>query len=64
MVVLSGSHMQGAQAINCARHLANHDVDVTLFVPNFVKMMPLVTEELQMYELTDAKKTSNAKGRC
>ena len=56
--------MQGAQAINCARHLANHDVDVTLFVPNFVKMMPLVTEELQMYELTDAKKTSNAKGRC
>jgi enhancer of mRNA-decapping protein 3 len=34
LTVLCGPHLQGAQALNCARHLAMHTVSVTAFVPS------------------------------
>ncbi|CAH1796386.1 unnamed protein product [Owenia fusiformis] len=58
VVVLCGPHRQGAQAVNCARQLANHNVQVTLFVPNFIKMIKELTEEIQLFELTGGKRAS------
>ena len=64
VVVLCGPHRQGAMGVNCARQLASHSVDVTVFVPNFLKMEPLLMSELQLYELSNGTKTSNPKGEC
>ena len=61
-VILCGPHMQGAQGVNCARHLASHNVDVTVFVPNFVKVIDALEVELRLFMLTGGKKTSNVKG--
>ena len=62
VVVLVGPHIQGAQAANCARHLATHNVQVTVYKPNYLKLLPELEEELQLLGLTHAKVTSNAKG--
>ena len=48
--------------MNCARHLASHNVDVTVFVPNFVKVIDLLEEELKLFILAGGKKTSSLKG--
>ncbi|MEQ2183703.1 enhancer of mRNA decapping [Goodea atripinnis] len=39
VALLCGPHVQGAQGISCGRHLANHEVEVILFLPNFVKLL-------------------------
>ena len=62
MVVLVGPHIQGAQAINCARQLASHNVHVTVYKPNYLKVLPELEEELQLLSYTHTKITSNAKG--
>ncbi|XP_023930254.1 enhancer of mRNA-decapping protein 3 [Lingula anatina] len=62
VVVLCGPHMQGAQGVSCARQLANHNVNVILFVPNFLKMLNWLAEEIALFELTSGKKTSDPSG--
>ncbi|XP_034725613.1 enhancer of mRNA-decapping protein 3-like isoform X2 [Etheostoma cragini] len=55
VVLLCGPHIQGAQGISCGRHLANHEVEVILFLPNFVKMQESVTNEVHLYSRTNSK---------
>ncbi|XP_022095651.1 enhancer of mRNA-decapping protein 3-like isoform X2 [Acanthaster planci] len=55
ILVVCGPHLQGAQGINCARHLANHCVDVTLFMPNFAKMPEVLVAELKLFKETTGK---------
>ncbi|MGJ0206847.1 NAD(P)H-hydrate epimerase, partial [Streptococcus pyogenes] len=60
---LCGPHLQGAQGISCGRHLANHEVEVILFLPNFVKMQESVTSEVSLYSRTSGKQVSSVKGK-
>lgn len=62
MALLCGPHVQGAQGISCGRHLANHEVEVILFLPNFVKMLDSVTSELTLFNKTGGKQVSSIKG--
>lgn len=62
VALLCGPHVQGAQGISCGRHLANHEVEVVLFLPNFVKMLDSVTSELTLFNKTGGKQVSNIKG--
>ncbi|XP_050400286.1 enhancer of mRNA-decapping protein 3 [Patella vulgata] len=61
VVILCGPHIQGAEGINCARQLANHNVKTILYVPNNVKLPAEVERELILYDLCNGKKTSSAK---
>ncbi|XP_061630791.1 enhancer of mRNA-decapping protein 3 isoform X2 [Phyllopteryx taeniolatus] len=61
VALLCGPHVQGAQGISCGRHLANHEVEVILFLPNFVKMLDSVTSELTLFNKTGGKLVSNIK---
>ncbi|XP_076026484.1 enhancer of mRNA-decapping protein 3 isoform X2 [Genypterus blacodes] len=61
VALLCGPHVQGAQGISCGRHLANHEVEVILFLPNFVKMLDAVTNELTLFSKTGGKQVSNIK---
>ncbi|XP_070692324.1 enhancer of mRNA-decapping protein 3-like [Pempheris klunzingeri] len=61
VVLLCGPHIQGAQGISCGRHLANHDVEVILFLPNFLKMQDSVTSEVNLYSRTGGKQVANVK---
>ncbi|XP_030645624.1 enhancer of mRNA-decapping protein 3 [Chanos chanos] len=61
VALLCGPHVQGAQGISCGRHLANHEVEVILFLPNFVKMLDAVTNELTLFSKTDGKQVSSVK---
>uniref|UniRef100_A0A3P9KS97 Enhancer of mRNA-decapping protein 3 n=2 Tax=Oryzias latipes TaxID=8090 RepID=A0A3P9KS97_ORYLA len=61
VALLCGPHVQGAQGISCGRHLANHEVEVILFLPNFVKMVDSVTNELTLFNKTDGKQVSSIK---
>ncbi|XP_037111302.1 enhancer of mRNA-decapping protein 3 isoform X2 [Syngnathus acus] len=61
VALLCGPHVQGAQGISCGRHLANHEVEVVLFLPNFVKMLDSVTSELTLFSKTVGKLVSNIK---
>ena len=63
VVVLCGPHVQGAQGVNCGRQLVMHGVDVTLFVPNFMKVLDELQTELNLFELTGSSKKSFAKGK-
>ncbi|CAB1322645.1 unnamed protein product, partial [Coregonus sp. 'balchen'] len=58
VALLCGPHVQGAQGISCARHLANHEVEVILFLPNFVKVLDAVASELNLYTKTEGKQVS------
>lgn len=62
VALLCGPHVQGAQGISCGRHLANHEVEVILFLPNFVKMLEAITSELALFGKTGGKLVSNVKG--
>lgn len=62
VALLCGPHVQGAQGISCGRHLANHEVEVILFLPNFVKMLDSVTSERTLFSKTGGKLVSNIKG--
>ncbi|KAL0155074.1 hypothetical protein M9458_049337, partial [Cirrhinus mrigala] len=59
VALLCGPHVQGAQGISCGRHLANHEVEVILFLPNFVKMLEAITSELALFGKTGGKLVSN-----
>ncbi|TMS13125.1 enhancer of mRNA-decapping protein 3 [Larimichthys crocea] len=61
VVLLCGPHIQGAQGISCGRHLANHEVEVILFLPNFLKMQESVTSEVNLYSRTSSKQVANVK---
>ncbi|XP_039867203.1 enhancer of mRNA-decapping protein 3-like isoform X2 [Simochromis diagramma] len=61
VVLLCGPHVQGAQGISCGRHLANHEVEVILFLPNFVKMQESVTSEVNLFSKTSGKQVSSVK---
>lgn len=63
MVLLCGPHIQGAQGISCGRHLANHEVEVILFLPNFVKMQESVTSEVNLYGRTSSKQVASVQGK-
>lgn len=62
MALLCGPHVQGAQGISCGRHLGNHEVEVILFLPNFVKMLDAVTSEVTLFNKTGGKQVSSIKG--
>ncbi|KAM3625000.1 uncharacterized protein V6R79_005387 [Siganus canaliculatus] len=61
VVLLCGPHIQGAQGISCGRHLANHDVEVILFLPNFLKMQESVSSEVNLYSGTSGKQVASVK---
>ncbi|KAJ8272279.1 hypothetical protein COCON_G00111380 [Conger conger] len=61
VALLCGPHVQGAQGISCGRHLANHEVEVVLFLPNFVKMLESLTNELTLFSRTGGKQVSSIK---
>lgn len=61
VVLLCGPHIQGAQGVSCGRHLANHGVEVILFLPNFVKMQESVTGEVHLYSKTGSKQVASVK---
>ncbi|XP_055363281.1 enhancer of mRNA-decapping protein 3-like isoform X2 [Betta splendens] len=61
VILLCGPHIQGAQGISCGRHLANHDVEVILLLPSFVKMQQLVTSEVNLYSRTSGKQVASIK---
>ncbi|XP_034536858.1 enhancer of mRNA-decapping protein 3-like [Notolabrus celidotus] len=61
VVILCGPHIQGAQGISCARHLANHEVEVILFLPNFLKMQESVTSEVNLFSRTSGKQVASVK---
>ncbi|KAB0393778.1 hypothetical protein E2I00_004970, partial [Balaenoptera physalus] len=61
VALLCGPHVKGAQGISCGRHLANHDVQVILFLPNFVKMLESITNELSLFSKTQGQQVSSLK---
>lgn len=61
VALLCGPHVQGAQGISCGRHLGNHEVEVILFLPNFVKMLDAVTSEVTLFNKTGGKQVSSIK---
>ncbi|KAJ6664141.1 hypothetical protein lerEdw1_008356 [Lerista edwardsae] len=61
VALLCGPHVKGAQGISCGRHLSNHDVHVILFLPNFVKMLESVTNELTLFSKTQGQQVSSVK---
>ncbi|XP_041082309.1 enhancer of mRNA-decapping protein 3-like isoform X1 [Polyodon spathula] len=61
VALLCGPHVRGAQGISCGRHLANHEVHVILFLPNFVKMLESITNELTLFSKTGGKQVSSVK---
>lgn len=63
VALLCGPHVQGAQGISCGRHLANHEVEVVLFLPNFVKMLEAITNELTLFGKTSGKQVSSVRGK-
>nr|XP_060611504.1 enhancer of mRNA-decapping protein 3 isoform X1 [Anolis sagrei ordinatus] len=61
VALLCGPHVKGAQGISCGRHLSNHDVDIILFLPNFVKMLESITNELSLFGNTHGQQVSSVK---
>ncbi|CAN9506806.1 unnamed protein product [Ophioblennius macclurei] len=58
VVLLCGPHLQGAQGISCGRHLANHEVEVILYLPNLVRMHQSVGSEFGLYCRTGGKQAA------
>ncbi|KAF7237819.1 Enhancer of mRNA-decapping protein 3 [Varanus komodoensis] len=61
VALLCGPHVKGAQGISCGRHLSNHDVQVILFLPNFVKMLESITNEMMLFSKTQGQPVSSIK---
>ncbi|XP_071424147.1 enhancer of mRNA-decapping protein 3 [Pithys albifrons albifrons] len=61
VALLCGPHVKGAQGISCGRHLSNHDVHVILFLPNFVKMLESITNELNLFSKTQGQQVSSVR---
>ncbi|XP_071964513.1 enhancer of mRNA-decapping protein 3-like isoform X2 [Antedon mediterranea] len=61
IVVLCGPHVQGAEGACCARHLANHNLPVTVVTPNMVKMHDLLDKEVKLFQETEGVIVTNCK---
>nr|CAB3240808.1 enhancer of mRNA-decapping protein 3-like [Phallusia mammillata] len=61
IVVFTASHQLGAQAIATARHLANQNVQVEVFMDDFVKMHDYIQDELKLLTLTSARLINDVK---
>ncbi|GIY25131.1 enhancer of mRNA-decapping protein 3 [Caerostris extrusa] len=56
VVILCGSHTQGAQGINCGRQLANHCAITTVLIPNLAKEShSILSNELKLFGMTHGK---------
>jgi len=62
VVILCGTGFQAAIGINCARHLANRLVKVVLFLSKSFPLSVDAESELQLYQLTNGKVTSESAG--
>ena len=62
IVIFCGPHLQGCYGVNCARHLANHNIKTIVFVPNTSHQVPMLSEEISLYELSGNKTMSNPGG--
>lgn len=54
VLVTCGPHWTGALGAAVARHLSNHNVKVSVFLPHFVKIHRSLEEELRLLSLTNA----------
>jgi len=56
VIILAGCHIQGAQAVNCGRHLSNHGVHVVVFQPRTdAQLPPWLENELALFKLSQGK---------
>ncbi|GBO17355.1 Enhancer of mRNA-decapping protein 3, partial [Araneus ventricosus] len=56
VVILCGSHIQGAQGVNCGRHLANHCTLTTILIPAQAKdSHSIVSSELKLFSMCCGK---------
>nr|CAD7426825.1 unnamed protein product [Timema monikensis] len=55
VVVLCGSHRQGAVGVNCARQLASHGVNTVVFLLSPHRLSLQIKHELSLYRLTNNK---------
>ncbi|XP_066945457.1 enhancer of mRNA-decapping protein 3 [Macrobrachium rosenbergii] len=65
IVVLCGCHMQGAAGVNAARQLESHGVQTIVVTPQLPTSPPpplLLTHELQLYNLTNGRTTTDPRG--
>lgn len=54
VLITCGPHWTGALGVAVARHLSNHNVKVSVFLPHFVKIHRNLQEELRLLSLTEA----------
>ncbi|KAK7081604.1 enhancer of mRNA decapping [Halocaridina rubra] len=65
VVILCGVHMQGAAGVNAARQLESHGVQTIVVTPHLPTSPPpplLLTHELQLYNLTNGRTTTDPRG--
>ncbi|CAL1278907.1 unnamed protein product [Larinioides sclopetarius] len=56
VVILCGSHIQGAHGVNCGRHLANHCTLTTILIPAQAKdSHSIVSSELKLFSMCCGK---------
>lgn len=55
VVLLCGSHTQGAQGVSCGRHISQHHANVIVCVPGENKLNSEVSRELQLFRETDGE---------
>ncbi|KAK3609112.1 hypothetical protein CHS0354_007790 [Potamilus streckersoni] len=61
VVILCCPHIQGAQGLNCARQIANHNVKTVVVIPHLGHMEKIVEDELNLYKLCNRKTFTSAK---
>uniref|UniRef100_H2ZN72 YjeF N-terminal domain-containing protein n=1 Tax=Ciona savignyi TaxID=51511 RepID=H2ZN72_CIOSA len=61
VVVLTGPHLVGAQGIATARHLANQNLHVDVFMADVVKVDDFLQDELKLLNLTTARLSTDTK---
>ncbi|XP_033979913.1 enhancer of mRNA-decapping protein 3-like [Trematomus bernacchii] len=61
VVLLCGPHLQGAQGVSCGRHLANHQVETVLFLPNCLKMQECVSREVTLYSRSSSQQVASSR---
>ncbi|KAF3832129.1 hypothetical protein F7725_025794, partial [Dissostichus mawsoni] len=61
VVLLCGPHLQGAQGVSCGRHLANHQVETVLFLPNCLKMQECVSREVTLYSRSSSQQVASVR---
>nr|XP_033934890.1 enhancer of mRNA-decapping protein 3-like [Pseudochaenichthys georgianus] len=61
VVLLCGPHLQGAQGVSCGRHLANHQVQTVLFLPNCLKVQECVSREATLYSRSSSQQVASSR---